>query len=1012
MAKYTEIMDGLGVETTLFPESIPHLFHQDLVYLWVLEAPNRPNSWQQRIRAWKLLVELLLTGELIVIPEDLQPPLLNYTESYGVQRIQWVCLKNTNEKIAVVSPTVLVRPLPDLRPAHLDAMEQRCRDKQSPNVFRHFVQLAVTVIQRAQPEGSLRTRLAKILTREFAPQLMAAPPSSTSLRIPMLDQIVWTQHQQLGSAALQQLDIFVPGRGERVYVPLCRMCRIPLTRSSGGPGIKVESRQFQVYCEKEECGQQNDLDLYDFLIWDRDKKDVIVWGKEGILPIPEKGFPPDPVISGSEIVFEWDPAQLGAETEKCFLKLNFDDRKITANKVDNIFFAKVLLLGKPEGFSGLPIRPEWFDVLENPGSLIPDTETSPLKVTYRQLEFRGLPAPIDRVFAPLALNPEPALSAGVYPDPDHVPTNWKWYRVFLHGTGRESYRIEIKNGISILPWLVETTTGFEKELFFSIVADSNTNIGTSFWSDVASLRSIGTEPTRIPLGIDFGTTNSIVYFRPPDKEMQDVLGQPRSYCLEPRQLSDCVKWMAREESQEAEQTIGNFLPGSTYGKKRADPYLIPSGLWTFDSRFLIRWESEKPHELAEARRNFKWDTGPGSSERREGFLMELLLLALPSVLKRSLGITPVPNNVTINLGFSFPLAFGLEARNGMHSAYETIRHRLEQQTGFHYEIHSLNESLACTKALQASLNQTDTFLVADMGGGTIDLALFVGKSEAPNQIGSIKFAGETYVDVLIGKRGLDAQRLRDLIFRGECHAYYGGDPIANTVLRRFVGLVFEYMRTMVQAHRKLKPEQKVYLVLAGNGWHLVEAFSQQTSDTGGPDVFSSYYKHILEQLGDSKLNLSDPGLDVPTYKHLVAIGALQHANEMGGNELQTSKRVIAQLPAGRALSFADQSGKTIVKIEWSDLVGGPVTGGVATSDMLRDLDSQVDFTAMPPLEGSWRSYVLGLFGVSDPGDIPLPDQNNLRMYIRSSIPPEDPPSLRNGPLQIILERQGIEWLKR
>jgi len=1008
-------MDGVGVDTTLFPESIPHLFHQDLVYLWILEAHNRPNSWQERVRAWRCLVELLLTGELTVVPQELQRPLLDYTSPYGVDRIQWVCLKNTDEIIGVLSPTVLVRPLPFedppyVRPVHLQSMEQRRSDKQSPSVFRHFVQLAVSALERGQPEASLRVRLSKILIKEFGPQVMATPPSSSSLPIRVLDRIVWSQ-QGLGSTALQQLDILVPGRAEKVYVPLCQKCKAPLPKNADAPPIPIESGQFQIYCAKADCAAENTLDLHDFLIWIRNNKNVVVWDKEGVLPMPAKGFPPTPVPGDGEILFEWDPAQLEGEREKRFLKLSFQDRKISPYRIDSVFFTKVILSGELTSFSGLPVRYEWRDALSQGVGIEIESEVDPLKVSYRNIQLNGLPVAINRVFPSLSIHSEPSLSVGVYPDPRLVPSEWKWHRLFLSGPNRNGYRIEIDNTVSTLPWLVETTTGFDNNLFFSISAASNPNTGVSFSAEVTHRRRSGTEATRIPLGIDFGTTNTIVYFRPPDKDMAAVVAQPRSYCLEPRLLADCVKWMAQGEQQEPDLTGGDFLPASTYGMKRVDPYLIPSGLWSFDSRFLIRWESLKPHEHADALRNFKWDSGPGSSERREGFLLELLLVALPSILKRTLGTAPAPQNLTFNLGFAFPLAFGKDARDSMQSAWDRVKSRLEEYTGFNYEIHALNESLACTEALQQSLTETQTFLVADMGGGTIDLALFIGTSDVPEQIGSIKFAGETYVDVLVAKRGLGAQDLRDLIFRGECYTHYGGDGTANTILQRFIGLVFEYLRTMIEAHRKRYSEQSIRLVLAGNGWHLVEAFSQQTGALGGSHVFNQHYEHIRTQLDDRKLTLSAPFLDVPTYKHLVAIGALDNASRMGGNELQARKPLVAQLPAGRGLEFREQN-TSILKIEWSDLVGGQVPSTVGTSDKLRRLNSEVDFTDMPPLVGSWRSYVLEFFGVNDPAEIPLPDPDNLRLHLRESIPADNPPSLSKGPLQLIMETYGVEWLKK
>src|SRR5439155_13818283 len=102
-----------------------------------------------------------------------------------------------------------------------------------------------------------------------------------------------------------------------------------------------------------------------------------------------------------------------------------------------------------------------------------------------------------------------------------------------------------------------------------------------------------------------------------------------------------------------------------------------------------------------------------------------------------------------------------------------IRDEMRELTRFNFVLHSINESSACM-ILLGSPNSNDAFLVADMGGGTIDVALFTASSPDADQIGSIRFAGETYLDVLTQKRGIDRQELRDLIGQGKCHHHYGG----------------------------------------------------------------------------------------------------------------------------------------------------------------------------------------------------------------------------------------------
>jgi hypothetical protein len=85
---------------------------------------------------------------------------------------------------------------------------------------------------------------------------------------------------------------------------------------------------------------------------------------------------------------------------------------------------------------------------------------------------------------------------------------------------------------------------------------------------------------------------------------------------------------------------------------------------------------------------------------------------------------------------------------------------------------------------------------------------------------------------------------------------------------------------------------------------------------------------------------------------------------------------------------------------------------IASSEALKEIDLFLDLKDMAPLEDPWRSYLLSFFGVASEQEIPLPDENNLREQIRGSISSADPPSLSKGPLQLIMETYGAEWLKR
>lgn len=1031
MATYEQIMEGPWVNSTVFPESIPHLLHYDLAFLWVLEKQDdqRPTIWDERLSAWRCLVTLLLTGELEIKEEPIREPLLRYTEKFGIDRVSWLSVRNDATKIGVLSPTVLVRPLPDFTTANLKGWEEVLKQNPRPDELRFFVELAIRELQQGQSGHSFRNKLARILAKEFlgldssrrgvATQSLSVAPAGTigsPLQVPLLRHLLWGRKPG-ETSCLEVVELSI--RGNRVilgrsYIPRCDSCAHLLTKPREAPPLEASGDYIQVTCENPIDTHLNRLPLSNFLIWARDDSDVIVWKREGILDLPIEGLPPEPTIQGIQVEFEWNSAQLGGvEKQKRFLKIQFPQKKIVERKIDEILFRKILVPGKFANFSGLPIRPEWLDALESPDQVTCEATPMASKLVYRNMRVKGWPVPVSRTFSGSSMvHHEPGLAVGIYPDPLILPKDWQWYRIFLHGSKRRSYKMQMDSVKQILPWLSETTNGLrdqatDLEKSFSVLAPSDNNLGATFWVSDQHKELKPTVPARINLGIDFGTTNTLIYFLPPGKDLEHVKATPPEFCLEPSKSYLLVRWLAEVDSQQS-KSVGDFLPGPEYRQDRLDPYIIPSDLWKFDDEFLIRWGSEPPHPQAGRRDGFKWDEGISRATERNAYMKELFLIALPSILKSAMDSGSITTwDLNFHLGFAYPLAFGGEDRQSAIVLHDWICAEMKKLTSFNFTSHSINESSACM-ILLGSPNTTDAFLVADMGGGTIDLALFTAKSPVADQIGSIKFAGENYLDVLTKKRGVPGQEVRDLIAQGKCHHHYGGDNVAQQVLDRFIGIAFEFLRTMIAAYRKQKPKQNIHLVLAGNGWHLVEAFSSQTKIMTANQVFGEYYQFLIDQLGDESVERSHPLPNLASNKHLVAIGALKQA-ATGGEELKATTPVASRLPSGRGLKFGgiNKKGKCI---RWNDLVGGRVPFSITSGDLLK-ADLHVDFDDMPPLPQEWRRYLLGFFGVGYEKDIPYANELKLREELRKAIPPGGPPTLTKGPLQITIEQRWLEWLK-
>lgn len=122
MATPADILSNPWSTLNLLPESIPHLLHWDLAYLWVLgrKPEVRPANWRVRAEAWRKLLGHLLLGNLKLETQVIREPLAEYTRQYGIEQVTKLYLNG--KLVGVTSPVVLVRPLPDATDEELKAL--------------------------------------------------------------------------------------------------------------------------------------------------------------------------------------------------------------------------------------------------------------------------------------------------------------------------------------------------------------------------------------------------------------------------------------------------------------------------------------------------------------------------------------------------------------------------------------------------------------------------------------------------------------------------------------------------------------------------------------------------------------------------------------------------------------------------------------------------------------------------------------------------------------------------
>jgi len=1007
MSKFTEIVDSPWVNLSLYAESIPHLLHWDLTYLWILERhrDERPKTWEERIEAWRYLLSAFLMDQLIIEEAQIAPPLIHYTKPFGLESVSWLRINGINRAVGVLSPVVLVRPLPDYQFGLLKEWTAALPDPgaKTPDDLARLLKLAVDNLTE-QPDGSFAARLGSCLETEFTLQPIG-DTSARSVQYPFLDRLGWNG-PGLG-ANVRSVPIFVKAEGDRaqLWKPYCQGpgCLRLLARAEGDPPVDVQSEVITLTCY---CGFVNKLPLSDFLVWFREEKQVVAWRRDGITSSPQKGFPPIPRITGDQLEFQWDPGQLRGEMTRRFLKLRFPDRTVSEKSIDDICYHRIIVPGAlTDDYKGLPFRNDWLAAVANIETIHGEVDMQLEQITYRNVRINGLPVDVVRRFSNITFESNPSLHTGVYPNPVEMPPGWKNYRAFAAGSDREKYVIKGAGGRPILPWLVHFDSG--PPITFSVETKDGRN-GVTFFRALPPDTPTHGAKQLVNVGIDFGTSNTLVYVAPRDSDQTNITD--KDFAIKPSRLSENVSWFSEPEPV-SQNPVADFLPSASRGQSAVDPYLIPTAIWIGINGVLLRWDDKPPIAGMRENGDFK-SNDPATPPLRLAYLRELMFLTLPQIIRQA---DATGWAVKLNLGFAFPLAFGSDAREQMKDILDDLKEEL-QTAGCNADCLTISESRACVKAF-GSPRANQHFLVADMGGGTLDLALFTtrGSDEEPlmHQIGSLRYAGEHYVKALADSVHEDVWKIRDSISSGDSWREYGGNLAVAKTLERFLAFAFEYIRTMVLAFRQTHENAEIRLVLVGNAWHLADALSAGRKHKKARPLFEGVYKHLVAQLGipNLELYLKEPLTELQSSKHLVVIGALQNSwSGQGRRDLDLDETELPKLPSGRAMELGgDEREKK--RFEWHELVGDGIT--LEAKYSLGDLRSDSEFFVheMPPMSDSWRKHLLEQFNRNDIREIPYPTEEQIRVQIEASIQ-GTPPRVGKGPLQIILEQSWVRKLVR
>jgi hypothetical protein len=982
---------------TLFGESIPHLLHWDFAYLWILqrEQNTRPTGWKPRVEAWRRLLCMLLLNELQLDTKPIPQPLLTYTQARGFSKVTFVRAPSTAfgpRAIGVISPTVLVRPMPE--PNRIGVTAEELAD-----VLPAFHQPSVQLVDRRQQllqalghakqalrqSGSqLAITLEKILNTEISvdvnPSANIFPVSELPSPVPLLQSADASSWEEPHLVDLR-LMVTQGTTGRRVeYVPKCSHCGKNLTFAEAAPPVNA-GEDISISCP--DCSAVSLFALEDFGIF-KEGQVVYIW--QDLQQFSELGdtpIPPSPRVVDDEIRFRWNPGMLSGDPTRTHLRLRFSQAVIAVSPHD-IKYDRLLVPGGFENFNGHPIRPEWLFAVEK----LPSCEVLQDVVKFRNMRVRGL-----RFSASLPTYPRaacrivPDLQVGIYPKPQY--TSWRRYRVFwTTETSPDTYAVRVvRHGATniVVPSEGKGVLEWNESLPYAVsieesITGQKTSTGATWELTAPTAGANAAQP--IYVGVDFGTTTSIIYV---DKQ------EGSQQALTTDDILSTAHLLAGSGHPRA-----SFLPIS---RSDVDPTFFPSALWfsSQGSYAPIRWSVAAPSPAHRAAHGFKW--GLAHEILRRQYLQELLFLALPAAVGKAFpygGIAP-----SWKIGFAFPLAFSDPQRAEYVRIFADLRTQVQDYAGGNPAIFSINESFACVRAF-GEHQFGEVFLIADLGGGSLDVALFElirgerGDSALQEfQVGSAKIGGESFVEALARGIAIDQPsreaeywNIRDAITTQSTAKKYGGSEMQFADLAtRFIPIAQELLRVMAAAFVAKEPEKSLQFVLVGNGWRIAEYNTgvQQATHVARRELERSFSLFDIPTLRAYEGNLeTDP-------KHLVAIGALQNAKPGGRNELEEAAHQ-SKMPGGRDIKVNRGS----VLIPWNELVGSAIQ---TLSPGTRTADLEFERSSGPEPAQGWRERLDHAMPdlQHDPSDAVIRSRMNIVGY-----------GLDKGPLQVMLEKRAAE----
>jgi len=966
--------NGLSIK----PSSIPHLLHWDLAYLWALEqAPDQLSlSWASRVAAWKRLLDLFIGGELTVVEGEVPTNLKRLLGGYGLTSVRE--LRHSGRVVGILSPITIVRPLPDVSATECELIP--IPDPAKRDGVIHLLKLLADSLQSVRSGSTpVISALHSIIEDQWIDRQQALAtadlsggitgPSTSVLDTVHTLQLLRSYESvpEIASSNVVAVQANVFDRFGNRFVPTCGQC-------AKHPALLSARNQEPVVCESDKihlkcpvCDSLNAVPLENLFISfpSSERTKAIIWtDRVTVGDDPVKSPPPPASRSGNRIEFEWTASE-SMHADRRFLALQLETPyPIEEASVRSIFYSKFLDCGSAG--PSMPLKLEWANWLIGWPTIVRNEPD----IVFAGIRVQGLPQEFHKVHAGLSIARASELGVCVFPRQEIE--GWSDYRVFLTGElkGWKISRATDDGSRNVSDALIQVP-GIPR-----LVAVENVGRGDTGALWKRNVELIPTGSNTIDIGLDFGTTSTVLAFH--------ATGECHGFLTQGDILQN-IDWLAKPQSEK--HRGGGILPVGA-----GDNTLFPSALWVSHSNQCrgIRWSGiNTAIPGSEARGDLKWTTGNNDTARlRTEYLTELLFWSIPAILRRSkFYSTPA----SINLGVAFPLAFSHPQRTSFRDSLKTLQTTSRERFGMALTCYSISESDACVEVI-GTIKPKEMFIVADMGGGSLDVAVvkaWDSKLDGNShllQIGSVKYGGEICIRHLAGVDDERYWELRDSLARGVPDPAFSTAG-AKTLYDMHIPRALELLRIQIESLRTTGVQGHIKVVLVGNGWRL----STLTDLHQDPhSAFCDRYQPLLHAMGCEDVSLWTAPISDGNTKHIVALGSRKNATSGQQKELENAT-ISGKLPSGRTINVAGR------KIDWWELVG---PGGLVVEGPDGDIKagiSQIEKDYQPTPSKSWRTYLQNAF-----------PQNHANVPTEEALLQKLVQSLSNGrfqvgPLQIILE---------